>query len=117
MSDDDREDISTTEHDPLEALLATHLRAELDGHVGRAAEHFAREMARTGARRAIRLRLWSLCGVGAMAASVGIVWAMVVRNVSSRIPHEPTSPSEVVSSDDEPREVGQVVQYSTVDEG
>src|SRR5947199_2518802 len=115
----DREHTSM-ESDRLDALLEAHLRAELDGQLGGAEARFTREMAKQASCRRGghgRLALWGLWAAGAMAASVGIVWGVVVSREAglqavTRIEPGVTTPAVSSSSADGPQELGEIVEYS-----
>jgi hypothetical protein len=120
---DDRENTisSAAPADPLGALLRSHLRAELDAKAGLAEARFMREVRRRDERRhGTRLAIWALWATGsAIAASVGIVWGVMAHrnaSLSSPIASRPDKPTTVASAQGL-RELGEVVEYSTIDEG
>lgn len=99
--------------DVLDDLLRDHFRRELDPHVGKAGRAIRHA---TPAGR----RLWIGVGwtAGALAASVGIVWAVAARMGSVvRTPTHPivsTMPAPVAG---DPVPIQQVVERQAVDEG
>jgi hypothetical protein len=117
---DDREDTnSSLPADPLDTLLRDHLREELEPRVGMAERRFLREINRDRRRSGSRLAIWALWATGsAMAASVGIVWGVMQHRVATlpQIASRPTK-SATVASATGMREMGEVIEYSTIDEG
>ena len=118
---DDPEDTisSSASADPLDALLRSHLRAELESKVGLAERRFLRELNRGQRRSGARLATWALWATGsAIAASVGIVWGVMAHRTGAppQNASHPGQPATWVSAQG-PRELGEVVEYSTIDEG
>jgi hypothetical protein len=116
---DDRENTDSLPADPLEALLRGHLRVELEPKVGLAERRFLRELRQGRRRSGARLAIWALWATGsAMAASVGIVWGVMQHRAGgpSPIASRPDKPATIASAQGM-RELGEVVQFSTIDEG
>lgn len=98
--------------DNLDSLLQQHLRAELDPHIGKTAEAFTK----TVKPLSRRWMIWAVGSIGAMAASIGIVWSMS-RHVA---PTPKTHPSPQYVDSTRPTEtwpVSQVEQQRNIDEG
>lgn len=99
--------------DVLDDLLRDHFRRELDPHVGKA-DRAVRHAAPAGRR----LWIGAAWTAGALAASLGIVWAVAVR--MGAVVHGPNHPivsTMPVPVGVDPVPIQQVVERQAVDEG